>query len=81
MPPDNLELFPPAPRVRQPDPSQSKPAGLPVLPSSPVGKPSRRPRDWRSGNLEAARIILSEPAKYPGLLAEWAERIVNPCAK
>ena len=31
---------------------------------------------YRTQNLESARIIASDPTRYPGLAAEWAQRIL-----
>jgi hypothetical protein len=31
---------------------------------------------YAAANLESARIIASDPKRYPGLMAEWARRIL-----
>jgi hypothetical protein len=31
-----------------------------------------------ASNAEAARIITADPNRYPGVLQEWAERILAP---
>ena len=32
-------------------------------------------------NREAAKIIAAEPDRYPGLLQEWARRVLSPSVR
>ena len=32
---------------------------------------------YDAGNLEAARIIAADPDKYPGVMQEWAQMILD----
>ena len=36
---------------------------------------------YRAGNIEAARIIAVDPDRYPGLLQEWARRVLSPSVR
>lgn len=41
---------------------------------------NRNPRkieQYRTANLECARIIAAEPLKYPGVMQEWAAMVLN----
>lgn len=44
-----------------------------------VGKISSRVRQYHQGNREAAKIILANPDRYPGMMQEWAH-LVNESA-
>lgn len=33
---------------------------------------------YREQNLECAKIIAADPAKYPGIMQEWARLVLNP---
>ena len=35
-------------------------------------------RQHDNDNIEAARIIASDPAKYPGAMQDWAQRVLVP---
>lgn len=34
----------------------------------------RRVEQYQAANTEAAQIIIADPARYPGLMQEWAHR-------
>jgi hypothetical protein len=42
-----------------------------------MATPKRAADYYRAGNLECARIIAAEPERYGGLLAEWAELVIE----
>lgn len=35
----------------------------------------RRQAEFDQQNLEAARVVLADPGRYPGLLQEWAKAV------
>jgi hypothetical protein len=46
-----------------------------VVANNKSGAAQRRVRVYESGNLQAAEIILRNPARYQGLMVEWAEMV------
>ena len=36
---------------------------------------------YRAGNVELARIIATDPAKYPGVMQTWAAMVLKPPVK
>lgn len=45
--------------------------------SSMTASARRRQAEFDRQNLEAARIIAADPARYPGLLQEWARAVLR----
>jgi hypothetical protein len=41
----------------------------------------RKAESYRAGNIQAAKIISADPERYPGLMQEWAHRVLNPPAE
>jgi hypothetical protein len=52
-----------------------------VAGSRPVTKNQRLGKTYTAGNIEAARIIAVDPDRYPGLLQEWARRVLSPSVR
>jgi len=82
----------PQPSLFPQDPAAARVESRPgILPppqprmESPQTFPQRTPkprikvrRDYRADNEQAARLILLDPARYPGIMQEWSERVLTP---